>query len=185
MDSKNVAMGIIDLHLRKINKRARVALTLDSVACYATVKNGRGPRDVRGAVTDRLPIIGSHDVSRLGDELDRERAELVVVFTISGTINSVEYSDVTIWIQGNQVSLPTLFSGTKNAQDVLYELGRTIRDSVIDMPNLMDQAWEDHVNGVIAKVAEMRRYLDDVTAAAKRQLGPTGVTIGMTARRSR
>jgi len=169
MDSKRAATGIVEMHLRKINERSRVTLALhgeNPVACYSDVKNGRGPRDGKGRVVGSLPIIGSREVSRLGDELDRERAEMVVVFTVSGTINGVEYNDVTIWIAGDQVSLPTLFSGTKNARDVLYELGRTARDSFVRMDKLQEQAWQDHVVGVTRRVDEMRAYLDAVTAAA-------------------
>jgi len=163
------AKGIVEMHLRKINTRSRVTLTLtgeNPVNVYAQVKNGRGPRSASGEIVARLPIIGSRDLSRHGDELDRERSEIVVSFTVSGIINGVPYSDVTVWIQGDQVSLPTLFSGTKNARDVIYELGRTVRDSIVRMPALHEQAWQAHLDGVISHVGEQMAYLAAVARAA-------------------
>jgi hypothetical protein len=172
MSNAEVVTAVVEGQLAKINT-GRVSLTLhgiNPVTVYADVKNGRGARGAKGEVVMNLPIVGSRDLSRFGDELDRERAALVVVFTVTGIINGVPYDDVTIWINDGQVTLPTLFSGTDRARQTLYTLGRAVRDEVAAMDGLMDLAWEDHVNGVIAKVAEMRRYLDDVTAAAKRQL---------------
>lgn len=193
MSNQEIVLGVIATRLAEINGNGR-RINLDlhgdnPIAVYANVKNGRGPRGAKGEITAKLPIIGSHELSRLGDDLDRERASLVVVFTVGGVINSVEYSDVTIWINDGQVTLPTLFGGTDKARQTLYSLGRKVRDELAVVDDLlMAQAWEDHVNGVLSRVAEMRRYLDDVTAAGKRQLAepaPSGVTIGMTARRSR
>ena len=172
MSNKEVVTAVIEGQLAKI-KTSRINLILhgaNPVAVYADVKNGRGPRDAKGGVVMQLPIIGSRDVSRFGDELDRERAALVVVFTVTGIINGVPYDDVTIWINDGQVTLPTLFGGTDRARQTLYTLGRAVRDEVAAMPGLMDAAWADHCDGILSRVAEMRRYLDDVTAAAKRQI---------------
>jgi hypothetical protein len=172
MSNVEVVTAVIAGQLGKINT-GRINLVLHGdtpVAVYADVKNGRGPRGAKGEITARLPIIGSREVSRFGDDLDRERAALVVVFTVSGLINGVPYEDVTIWINDGQVTLPTLFSGTDRARQTLYGLGRAVRDEVAVMPGLMDQAWEAHVQGVMTRVAELRRYLDDVTAAAKGQI---------------
>jgi hypothetical protein len=172
------ATAIIEMKLRTINERPRVQLMISGtnpVNVYSTVNNGRGPRNVTGEITSRLPIIGSRDLSRMGDDLDRERAELVVVFTISGIINGVPYDNVTIWIQGNarelsdQVSLPTNFSGTKNASHIMYELGRQVRDHVVRMPNLEEQAWQAHLAGVISRVGEHMVYLAAVARAAEAQ----------------
>ena len=177
ISNKEVATAVIEGQLARVNG-GRVSLALhgeNPVAVYADVKNGRGPRDAKGGVVMQLPIIGSREVSRLGDELDRERAALVVVFTVSGAINGVPYSDVTIWINDGQVTLPTLFGGTDKARHTLYMLGRGVRDEVAKMDGLMDLAWEDHCDGILSRVAEMRRYLDDVTAAAKRSTGAAKV----------
>ena len=170
MDSKTAAQDIVAAELAKINERPRVQLMLTgegSVQCFAQIKNGRGPRTAKGDIPVRLPIMGSRDISRIGDDLDRERAELVVVFTVSGIINGVLYEGVSIWIQGDGVSLPTLFSGTQAASAILYRLGRAVRDRVVAMPALMDQAWEGHVAAELAKIKELTDYLDAVTAATE------------------
>ena len=172
-ENKEIVLGIIAGQLAKTNT-GRINLDLEGenpIAVYADVKNGRGPRDAKGGVTARLPVIGSREVSRLGDELDRERAALVVVFSVSGTINGVEYSDVTIWINDGQVSLPTLFGGTDKARQTLYGLGRAVRDDLLVVGDLlMDAAWADHCDGILSRVAEYRAYLDVVTTAAKGQI---------------
>ena len=173
MSNQEIVLGIIAGQLAKVNGgRINIDLHGDNpIAVYADVKNGRGPRDAKGGVTMKLPIIGSREVSRFGDELDRERASLVCVFTVSGIINGVPYEDTTIWINDGQVTLPTLFSGTDRARQLLYGLGRAVRDDLAVVGDLlMAEAWEDHVNGILSRVAEMRRYLDDVTAAAKGQI---------------
>lgn len=163
------ATGIIEMHLRKINERSRVTLGLhgeNPVNVYAQVKNGRGPRKANGEIAATLPIIGSRDLSRLGDDLDREWSETVVSFTVDGKINGVLYEDVTIWIQGESVTLPTLFAGTANAREILYELGRVVRDSVVRMPALQEQAWEMHLVGVVTRVQEYHAYLNAVVEGA-------------------
>ena len=162
-ENKEIVLGIIAGQLARVNG-GRVSLDLhgeNPIAVYADVKNGRGPRDAKGGVVMQLPVIGSREVSRLGDELDRERAGLVVVFTVSGAINGVAYSDVTIWINDGQVTLPTLFGGTDKARHTLYMLGRGVRDDLAVVGDvLMDAVWADHCDGILSRVAEMRRYLD-------------------------
>jgi hypothetical protein len=170
MSNQEILLGIIAGQLTKINT-SRVNLDLvgdNPITIYADVKNGRGPRGAKGEITAKLPIIGSREVSRLGDELDRERAALVVVFTVGGTINGVAYGDITIWINDGQVTLPTLFGGTDKARRTLYELGRAVRDDIAIVGDvLMADAWQDHVDGVLSRVLELTRYLDAVRAAAE------------------
>jgi hypothetical protein len=163
------ATGFIKIYLRAANTNPRVMLGLhgeNSVNVYAQVKDGRGPRTATGAVAARLPIIGSRELSRLGDDLDRERAETVVVFTVDGKINGVLYEDVTIWIIGDQVTLPTLFAGTDKARGVLYELGRKVRDAVVKADTMQAQAWDAHLLGVINRAKEYHAYLNAVVESA-------------------
>ena len=172
MSNQEIVLGIVADQLAKINTR-RVKLDMEGltpVAVYADVKNGRGPRGVKGEVMARLPIIGSRELSRLGDELDRERAALVVVFTVGGEINGVGFTDVTIWINDGQVSLPTLFSGTDKARHTLYMLGRAVRDELAVVGDvLMDAVWADHLDGVISRALDYRVYLNAVITAATAQ----------------
>ena len=169
MNSTEALQVVLDSELAAINARPRVVLALESVQFFMQVRDGRGPRKANGEIVARLPIIGSRDISRIGDDLDRERAELVVVFTVSGKINGLLVEGTSIWIQGDRVSLPTLAGGTPKATTILYDLGRAVRDRVVGSTELADDAWQKHLGDVLNRVAELTAYLNAVATAAKGQ----------------
>lgn len=140
--------------------RGRVSLIMGVRAPSAHVEARGG--NVRG-----LPLDGAHrDLSRVADQLDRSAARLTVIFHLTGVINSVPYKDVAIWIEGGQVSLPTLFEGTEKARSILYGIGRAVRDELAGHPEIMAAAWADHVEGIRAQVRDSQAYLAAVEARA-------------------
>jgi hypothetical protein len=158
--------AIIEAVIGQANAQPRVNLRLDGAPnYYADVKNGRAPRG--------LPLTGSHEMYRMADELDREAAELVVVFDISGFINGIEYDKVTVWINGGRVSLPTLFHGTDKARSRLYNIGREVSELVSRDALLMTDAWIDHLDRLAVKLDERAAFIDAVRVELDRSMSAT------------
>ena len=145
--------GAVERAIVKANgSRTRLVLHEDRVSVYADVSDGREPRG--------LPNHGEHALGRLGQELDRERARLVIAFAVTGHINGVVYDNVSIWIQGDRASLPTLFSGTDAARRVLYGIAERVQESTWrSAPLVMDAAWRAHLVSLSARIGEREAYL--------------------------
>lgn len=150
------------------NAKPRVNLRLIEVPnYYADVKDGRAPRN--------LPLTGSHEMYKLADQLDRDAARLVTVFTVAGTINGVDFDKVTIWINGTDVSLPTLYTGTEKARTLLYMLGRTVAEKIVAIPAILDDAWQEHLRGLDARLDERAAFIAAVRAELAAQLTTSAV----------
>lgn len=159
--AQSVVRGAVKSAVTRANTgRVRLALAGGDeakVSVFAEVRDGREPRG--------LPLHGEHALGRLGQELDRERARLVMVFTIAGTVNGVTYDGVTIWIQGDRASLPTLFAGTDAARKVFYGIAERVQELTWrHAPLLLDAAWRDHLRGLAARVGEREAYLAAIQA---------------------
>ena len=152
-EAQTEVRGAISRAIEQTNGgRVRLALVDAGVNVFADVRDGREPRG--------LPNHGEHALGRLGQELDRERAQFVMVFTVTGTINGVAYDKVTVWIQGERASLPTLFPGTDAARRVLYSLAERVQEYTWrNAPLLMDAAWRSHLVSLSARIGERELYL--------------------------
>jgi hypothetical protein len=161
--------------VRKAREQRRVELVLTGVPnFYADVRDGREPRG--------LPIHGEHALGRLGQELDRERARLVVVFSVSGRINGVDFDDVTIWLQGGQATLPTLLNATDNARRVLYAMARDAVDRIAREcgDDVLTAAWVGHLAGLAVRIKERQNYLDALQTKINTELTELGRTLTVT-----
>lgn len=161
--------------VRKAREQRRVDLVLVDVPTVSVdVRDGREPRG--------LPVHGEHSLGRLGQELDRERGSLVVVFTVSGRINGIDYDDVRIWIQNGQVTLPTLFHGTDNARRILYAMACDARDRITRSAgeDVYTAAWAAHLRNLSGRIAEREAYLAALQTKINTELGELGRTLTVT-----
>jgi len=162
--------------VRKAREQRRVDLVLTDVpSVHVDVRDGREPRG--------LPVHGEHSLGRLGQELDRERGRLVVTFSVTGRINGVDFDNVRIWIEGGQVTLPTLLNATDNARRILYAMARDAVDRITRGAgvDVYTAAWAEHLRNLSGRIAEREAYLAALQTKINTELGELGRTLTVTA----
>jgi hypothetical protein len=114
--------------------------------------------------------------------LDRERARLVVVFSVSGRINGVDFDDVRIWLEGDQATLPTLLNATDNARRILYSMARDAvgRITRTCREDATDAAWVAHLRNLSGRIAEREAYLSALQGKISTELTELGRTLTVT-----
>jgi hypothetical protein len=163
--ARDLVIRAINRAITRASEKSRVALRLvGDVSIYADVRDGREPRG--------LPSHGEHALNRLGQELDRERAHLVIVFEVDGTINGVDQGNVRIWIEESRPSLPTLFAGTAAARRVLYDLATRVPEYLWRSEAMvLDVAWSEHLRDLSKRIGEREAYLAALQAKITESLG--------------